>query len=287
VTPPLVLGGKKTTKLLPIFKGFQHLVWQQEGRLGLVWLGTVQWEEELGQGLCAKIKLPLVQSVTRECNSSTGLLLHNFLQQCCCSRTFFSLGHRLFGDGTQIPWDRNSKHFAFSWIAKVYVCVCVCVYINEEIKSDDVSLGVPVSALIVWEGSKERREQWKRASWESSLRFWNKGVDIFSGGWIVGRKVEGKGEDRGKRQARCVMQWGVSSAVRQHGLVVADMCQGCTNPFLKTRFVCARTGQESPSLSKPVRRRTQLMWWWVRLQSLLLELRRVQLSCMRLSVLLQ
>lgn len=34
----------------------------------------------------------------------------------------------------------------------VYVCmyVCVCVYINEEIKSDHVSLGVPsVSALIV------------------------------------------------------------------------------------------------------------------------------------------
>jgi hypothetical protein len=105
-------------------------------------------------------------------------------------------------------------------------------------------------------------------------------VDSSKEGWRQGGR-------QGKRQARCVMQWGVSSAVRQHGLVVADMCQGCTNPFLKTRFVCARTGQESPSLSKPVRRRIQLMWWWVRLQSLLLDLRRVELSCMRLSALLQ
>jgi hypothetical protein len=33
----------------------------------------------------------------------------------------------------------------------MYVCmhVCVCVCVNQEIKSDHVSLGVPVSALIV------------------------------------------------------------------------------------------------------------------------------------------
>jgi hypothetical protein len=54
--------------------------------------------------------------------------------------------------------------------------MCMCVY-KSGIKSDHVSLVGPVSALIVWEGSKERREQWKRASWESSLRFWNKGVE--------------------------------------------------------------------------------------------------------------
>ncbi len=31
----------------------------------------------------------------------------------------------------------------------MHACVYVCVYINWEIKSDRVSLGVPVSALIV------------------------------------------------------------------------------------------------------------------------------------------
>jgi hypothetical protein len=64
------------------------------------------------------------------------------------------IGH--FGDGTQIPWDRNSKHFAFSRIAKVYgcvcmyvcMCMCMCVY-KSGIKSDHVSLVGPVSALIV------------------------------------------------------------------------------------------------------------------------------------------
>jgi hypothetical protein len=171
---PLVWGRKKNAKLLPVFKGFQHLVSQQEGRQGLVWLGTLQCEEELGQGFCAKIKLPRVQSVRRECNSSTGLLLQSFLQQGCCCRTFFSLGQRLFGDGTQIPWDRNSKHFAFSWIAKVYVCVCMyvcmcmcmCVYKwGNKIRS--CIFGSPQCLCF---DCVRREERKKRAVKESFLR---------------------------------------------------------------------------------------------------------------------
>jgi hypothetical protein len=92
---------------------------------------------------------------------------------------------------------------------------------------------------------------------------------------VAGRKArQGKARQgkarQGQGQAECVLLWSVSNVARQHGLVVAGMCQRCTNPFLKTRFVYARIGQGSPSLSKPVRR-IQLMWV-IRLQNLLLEL---------------
>ncbi len=52
-----------------------------------------------------------------------------------------------------LPFPELQKHMCVCVCMDVCmyacVCVCICVYINEEIKSDHVSLGVPVSALIV------------------------------------------------------------------------------------------------------------------------------------------
>jgi hypothetical protein len=104
----------------------------------------------LGQGLCAKIKLFLVQSVRRECNSFNRVAAPELSSLWVMG--YFGMVPRFHGIGI-------ASILSFPELQKVYgcvcmyvfkyacECVCVCVYINQGIKSDHVSLGVPVCLL--------------------------------------------------------------------------------------------------------------------------------------------